>query len=68
MISTCRRKYMCSARPSAPRNLLVVVQVYSNGMSFYYLFYSEEAKNYGIIDEVIQTKTSHIERPAMPML
>ena len=27
-----------------------------------------EAKDYGIIDEVIQTKTSHIPLPAMPSL
>ncbi|GMI43477.1 hypothetical protein TrCOL_g4298 [Triparma columacea] len=28
----------------------------------------EEAKEYGIIDEVIKTKTSHIAKPAMPEL
>ena len=27
-----------------------------------------EAKDYGIIDEVIQTKTSHIPMPKMPSL
>jgi len=28
----------------------------------------EEAVDYGIIDEVIKTKTSHIEKPSMPLL
>lgn len=28
----------------------------------------EEAVAYGIIDEVVKTKTSHIEKPAMPTL
>lgn len=28
----------------------------------------EEAVDYGIIDEVIQTKTSHITKPPMPEL
>jgi ATP-dependent Clp endopeptidase proteolytic subunit ClpP len=28
----------------------------------------EEAKQYGIIDEVVTTKTSHITKPAMPLL
>jgi hypothetical protein len=28
----------------------------------------EEAKEYGIIDEVIATKTSHMPKPAMPDL
>jgi ATP-dependent protease ClpP protease subunit len=27
-----------------------------------------EAVEYGIVDEVIKTKTSHIEMPAMPAL
>jgi len=29
---------------------------------------SEEAVEYGIIDEVVQTKTSHISKPVMPVL
>jgi ATP-dependent Clp protease protease subunit len=29
---------------------------------------AEEAVDYGIIDEVVKTKTSHIEKPAMPSL
>ena len=29
---------------------------------------AEEALDYGIIDEVIKTKTSHIEKPPMPSL
>eukprot|EP00545_Synedropsis_sp_CCMP1620_P003547 CAMPEP_0119011768 /NCGR_PEP_ID=MMETSP1176-20130426/5876_1 /TAXON_ID=265551 /ORGANISM="Synedropsis recta cf, Strain CCMP1620" /LENGTH=259 /DNA_ID=CAMNT_0006964631 /DNA_START=52 /DNA_END=831 /DNA_ORIENTATION=+ len=29
---------------------------------------AEEARDYGIIDEVVTTKTSHIEKPPMPML
>ena len=29
---------------------------------------AEEALDYGIIDEVVQTKSSHIEKPAMPSL
>jgi len=28
----------------------------------------EEAKDYGLIDEVVKTKTSHIKKPAMPSL
>jgi len=28
----------------------------------------EEAKDYGIIDEVVPTKTSHVAKPAMPIL
>jgi ATP-dependent protease ClpP protease subunit len=29
---------------------------------------AEEAMDYGIIDEVIETKTSHIKKPPMPSL
>ena len=29
---------------------------------------AEEAVDYGIIDEVVNTKTSHISKPAMPEL
>ena len=29
---------------------------------------AEEAQEYGIIDEVIQTKTSGIQKPSMPEL
>lgn len=28
----------------------------------------EEAMDYGLIDEVVTTKTSHIAKPAMPSL
>lgn len=28
----------------------------------------EEAMDYGLIDEVVKTKTSHIAKPAMPSL